>query len=52
MSTASCDSNCTPAACGDGFVNAQAFEQCDPGNPNQASCCSATCTVVTPPCNA
>jgi cysteine-rich repeat protein len=52
-STASCDADCTPAACGDGFVNAMANEVCDEaaagGGATDAPHCDSTCR--SPVCN-
>ncbi len=44
-STATCDSDCTVPACGDGTVNPFAGEQCDAGGP--AAFCDADCTIAT-----
>jgi hypothetical protein len=41
--TATCDLDCTFAECGDGVVNAEAGETCDPPT---GGVCSASCTVV------
>jgi len=41
--TATCDLDCTPAACGDGTVNPTAGEQCDDANTAPGDGCSATC---------
>ncbi|MCB9736818.1 MAG: hypothetical protein H6745_29920 [Deltaproteobacteria bacterium] len=40
--TAACDSDCTPAECGDGTINAAARETCDDGG--ESATCDATCT--------
>ncbi len=39
-----CDSNCTPAVCGDGTTNTVAGESCDEGGP--ALSCDGDCTPV------
>lgn len=38
-----CNVDCTPAACGDGLVNANAGENCDDGNTTPGDGCSDTC---------
>lgn len=43
MGDASCDSDCTPAVCGDGFVNVEALEECDDSNNNPLDNCSQNC---------
>lgn len=40
-----CDSDCSFAACGDGFVNQARGEQCDDGNSNNGDGCTITCTL-------
>ncbi len=42
--SASCDADCTPAACGDGTLNATAGEACDDGGPSQT--CDVDCTLA------
>jgi len=50
--SADCDKDCTPARCGDGYVNVAAGEECDPQyvNPGEAVVatkdCYATCKIV------
>ena len=44
--SASCDADCTPAVCGDNFVNPAANEICDDGN----SIDETTCPYGTPTC--
>jgi cysteine-rich repeat protein len=41
--SATCDIDCTLAACGDGLVNATAGEQCDDGNTGAGDGCDAAC---------
>jgi hypothetical protein len=41
--SATCNSDCTPAKCGDGKVNAAAGEDCDPPD---GTTCSATCKAL------
>jgi len=41
--TATCDSDCTPVACGDNVVNLTAGEDCDPPD---GTTCSVTCTAL------
>jgi cysteine-rich repeat protein len=51
--SATCDANCTFAACGDRYLNAAANEQCDDGNVQNGDCCDSAC-VFEPdgsPCN-
>lgn len=43
--TSACDSDCTVSACGDGFINQEAGEQCDDGNSVGGDGCSSTCTL-------
>ncbi|MCA9689728.1 MAG: hypothetical protein KC636_08965, partial [Myxococcales bacterium] len=43
--SASCDSDCTPAVCGDGTHNASAGEGCDDGG--ESASCDADCSVAT-----
>jgi cysteine-rich repeat protein len=43
VNTATCNADCTVSACGDGFVNPAAGEQCDDGNTEGGDGCSATC---------
>ena len=45
VNTLTCDSNCTSAACGDGFVNGAANETCDGGG--ETVSCDANCTAAT-----
>lgn len=45
METATCNADCTVAACGDGIVNQAAGEQCDEGAGDTASC-DADCTLA------
>lgn len=46
--SAECNADCTPAACGDGVVNASAGETCDDGEDNgQPNKCNATCDGTT-----
>ncbi len=42
--SATCDADCTAAACGDGTVNATAGESCDDGG--ESATCDADCTGV------
>lgn len=42
--SASCDADCTMAACGDGTLNAAAMEQCDDGG--ESASCNADCTTA------
>lgn len=44
--SATCDADCTPSECGDGFVNPAADEQCDAGpfNGQAGSGCTNSCT--------
>ncbi|MCX4245001.1 DUF4215 domain-containing protein [Paraliomyxa miuraensis] len=49
--SATCDPDCTPAECGDGFVNATAGEACDDGNLIDNDACSNACEPnVDPQC--
>ena len=41
--TSTCDTDCTPARCGDGAQNMTAGESCDDGNTTAGDGCSATC---------
>ncbi|MEE9296555.1 MAG: DUF4215 domain-containing protein [Phycisphaerae bacterium] len=41
--SATCDCDCTPAACGDGTLNVTAGEQCDDGGTASGDGCDATC---------
>jgi len=43
--SASCDANCTPAACGDGTLNPEAGEQCDDNGAADGDGCDANCIV-------
>ncbi|MEZ4380477.1 MAG: DUF4215 domain-containing protein [Nannocystaceae bacterium] len=43
--TATCDADCTLAACGDGYTNAAAGEACDDGNAVDDDMCSLSCTI-------
>jgi hypothetical protein len=42
--TATCDSDCTAAVCGDGVANALAGEQCDTGG--ETALCDGDCSFV------
>jgi len=42
-SSATCDADCTPAVCGDGFVNTAAGEQCD--DRKDSAHCNSDCTT-------
>ena len=41
--SATCDADCTPVECGDGYVNAVAGEPCDDGNADNADACLVGC---------
>jgi cysteine-rich repeat protein len=43
--TATCDSDCTLPACGDGHKNTLAGEQCDDGNTTDGDACENNCTL-------
>lgn len=43
--TATCDSDCTEPACGDGHTNKLAGEECDDGNDSPADNCYPSCTA-------
>jgi cysteine-rich repeat protein len=43
--TATCDSDCTPAICGDGVLNPMLGEQCDDGG--RSATCDHDCTLTT-----
>jgi cysteine-rich repeat protein len=45
--SASCDSDCTAATCGDSNVNATAGETCDDGDVSDNDTCPTTCTIAT-----
>jgi cysteine-rich repeat protein len=45
VDTATCDSDCTLPACGDGHLNTAAGEQCDDGNTVNGDGCSSTCHI-------
>ena len=47
VETATCDSDCTPAACGDGVVNTAAREMCDDGNRVDTDACRNSCAPAT-----
>lgn len=50
VDTATCDTDCTAATCGDGHFNPTAGEECDDGpNGNGQGRCSVFCTLVPPP---
>ena len=44
--TATCNANCTTAACGDGIRNPVAGEACDDGNTSNTDACLTTCEVA------
>ena len=44
VNTAECDTDCTTAYCGDGFVN-PVLEECDDGNNQGGDGCSASCVT-------
>lgn len=44
--SASCDANCTAAACGDWTVNAALGETCDDGNHSDGDGCSSACVCA------
>ncbi|MCC6766611.1 MAG: DUF4215 domain-containing protein [Deltaproteobacteria bacterium] len=44
--SATCDPDCTPAACSDGTLNPAAGEQCDDGNVLDADGCDSNCTIT------
>lgn len=44
--SASCDADCTLAACGDAEPNQAAGEQCDVGPPTIYDCCTAACSFL------
>jgi cysteine-rich repeat protein len=46
--TATCDSDCTLAACGDGLLNVAHGETCDYGAYNGTGNCDANCHLITP----
>lgn len=41
-----CDSDCTPAVCGDAHANAAAGEACDDGNVDDTDTCMSDCTAA------
>ena len=43
--SATCDTDCTAVACGDGTLNATAGEGCDDGNTTDGDGCSSTCAI-------
>ena len=43
VESATCNFDCTPADCGDGYRNVPAGEQCDPGM--QTATCDSDCTI-------
>jgi hypothetical protein len=51
--SATCDADCTAAACGDGHVNGAAGETCDGGAPVNAACidCAVVCASPFDDCN-
>ena len=44
--SATCDTDCTIAECGDGLVNATALEECDDANTDLGDGCESCCCVV------
>lgn len=46
VETKLCDSDCTPAVCGDARVNAAAGEECDDGNVDDTDACMSDCTAA------
>ncbi|HEX7838316.1 MAG TPA: hypothetical protein VF469_12665 [Kofleriaceae bacterium] len=44
--SATCDSDCTFVACGDGHVNTAAGEECDDGNQDNTDHCSTGCKLL------
>jgi cysteine-rich repeat protein len=44
--TASCDGDCTPVSCGDGYANHTAGELCDDGNAVEGDGCDSNCTAT------
>jgi len=47
--SATCDTDCTPALCGDGTINATAGEACDDGNTDDGDNCAGDCLTGTCP---
>jgi cysteine-rich repeat protein len=47
--SATCDTDCTPALCGDGWTNTTAGEACDDGNTDDGDYCAADCQSGTCP---
>jgi cysteine-rich repeat protein len=50
VDSATCDSDCTAVACGDGHVNAAAMEECDDSNQTSEDGCSLICRVEPAAC--
>lgn len=50
METTSCDTNCTPASCGDGDLNATRGETCDDGNASDVDSCPSSNPAGSPYC--
>jgi len=48
--TTACDTNCTPATCGDGDVNATRGETCDDGNASDNDSCPSSSPAGSPYC--
>ncbi|HHH10924.1 MAG TPA: hypothetical protein ENK23_02470, partial [Sorangium sp.] len=46
METATCNVDCTAAACADGVVNKAAGEQCDDGNTATGDACDSDCKAT------
>jgi cysteine-rich repeat protein len=46
--SATCDTNCTAASCGDGTLNTSAGEACDDGNTIDGDGCSSSCQFESP----
>ena len=45
--TALCDSDCSPASCGDGFTNSAAGEACDDADSDETDACTNQCAAAT-----
>ncbi|MEX1363174.1 MAG: hypothetical protein AB1Z98_08615 [Nannocystaceae bacterium] len=46
VDTVDCDADCTSTACGDGYANAAAGEDCDDGNEADADGCTSQCRAA------